>query len=693
MSEVDDLVRIQQAHHASLLAIRETSAGLVEDAWDAYAGLDNRSARQFVDAAAQVTIAAQQQTAALAAGYLEASDAVLGRASQIVPTLPPIRNGLAPEQVYQRSIIEARTLAGRGGNVDRALDAGRARAMSTARTDVILANRSAVAAAAPGRPWVVGYRRVLTGKSCALCATASTQRYKVADLQPIHANCDCDVAEIYGTVDPGRVINEDLLADLKATAGDGRPDYWNGPYLIDESGRITVAKTEYLRGPDGKRLLTDAGNPRRIKVPGDPVRAATRPHGELGKVLTDARHAFTAADDIADLELPTPRTSAPADPEPVAARAVGAADDVVDELARTPARIAEEAAESAPRGRMKPTDPSLASVQREAIRRNVSPQQVAAERDAARLRRAQEQRAVREQRKALTVDSPEVIRVAERNGVAPDDVLTALERLPAVRKEIAEQAARTQADAFDTLYRYNNAWKIQRPPRAGARNADGSPVNRSGWDFLERLDERERARLSRQWYDDSDTYAPDVLAQSIGGVDQRFADDIGDALDHWLDLTRRYEAAGALRRGKLPSSRAYSGAMDPDSLVTSRYNVRSVLGADDLDAAGHVAAADLDELAEDALQYLGREVTAPEHGPSPYRMSYQAWEAEVRELDYGLRNYPGEMPANAAARYDELVPRFIDEPGLDFENLYARIVTTARQAGEEVPDYARIPWE
>lgn len=691
MAEVDDLARIQQAHHASLLAIRETSAGYVEDAWDAYADLDDRSARRFVEAAAQITTAAQQQTAALAAGYLEANDAILGHTTQIVPTLPTLRNGIAPEAVYHRSIVEARTLTARGAPVDQALAAGRARSMSTARTDVILANRGAVSSAAASRPWVVGYRRVLTGKSCALCATASTQRYRVADLQPIHPNCDCDVAEIYGNADPGHIINRDLLDELKATAGDGgRPDYWRGEYLVDERGQITRARTEFVRGPDGARLLTDAGNPMRVKVPGDPVRAVARQHGELGEFLTDSRHTFTAADDVADLELP-PARSAPAAADDVAKAAARTSSDV-DDLTATPTRIAEEAADTAPRGRLKPTDPTSPSVQREAIRRNVSPQQVADERDAAKLRKAQEQRAARESRKALTVDSPDVIRVAERNGVAPDDVIAALERLPAVRKEIAEAATRAQADVFDELYSYNNAWKIQRPPKAGARNPDGSPVGRAGWDFLERLDERERARLSRQWYDDSDVYAPDVLAQTIGAVNPQYADSVDAAIEHWLDLTRRYEATGALRRGKLPSSRAYSGTIDADDLIESRYNVRTVLGSDDLDAAGHLAQIDVDDLAEDALQYLG-EAANPQHGSSPYRMSFQRWEEEVRELEYGLDNYPGEMPANARDRLAELVPRYIDEPGLDYEDLYTRIVTTARQAGEEVPDYARIPWE
>lgn len=696
MAVVDDLARIQQAHHAQLLAIRQTAAGLVEDAWDAYAGLDAVSAARFSAEAARISVAAQQQTAALAAGYLEANDLVLGHRSTVTPTLPPIRNGMDPVQVYERSIVQARRTVSTTGDVDQALAAGRSRARQTAQTDVILANRSAISAGADGRPWVVGYRRVLTGQSCALCAAASTQRYKIADLQPIHASCDCDVAEIYGTADPGRIINSDLLADLKAAgAADNVPDYWNGRYLVDADGTISRARVEYLRDPDtGARLLTPSGSPVRRVVPDGPVVPQVRTHGELGRVLTDSRHAFTSADDIADLELPTARPAATVDQLDDVARTAARVTSQVDELARTPASIAEEAIADAPKHRIKPTDPKSTSVQREAARRNVSPEQVAAERDAKKLARAQEQRAAREARKSYTVDSPDVIEVATRNGVTPDEVLAALERIPAVRKEIAEQAARTQAEAFDILYSYNDAWKIQRPPPAGARTPQGTRVSRASWDWLEQIDARERARLSRRWYDDSPTSAPDLVAEAIGRVNPQYAGDQDKAIRHWLDLTRQYEAAGAIRRGKLPSDRAYSGAIDPDHLVADvRYSVRAVLGSDDLNAAGHIAARDAEDLAQDAYQFLGRQSTNPQHGPSPYRMSYQSWEEEVRELEYGLRNYPSEMPPNAYARYRELVPENIDEPGLTFEDLYARIVTTARQAGEEVPDYARIPWE
>lgn len=92
----------------------------------------------------------------------------------------------------------------------------------------------------------------------------------------------------------------------------------------------------------------------------------------------------------------------------------------------------------------------------------------------------------------------------------------------------------------------------------------------------------------------------------------------------------------------------------------------------------------------EALDFLGDAVSAVE-GPSPYRMGFQTWEEEVRDLEHRFRDNLG--TATDRRRYAELVPQYLDDPGLDFEDLYSRIVSTARKAGEEVPDYARIPWE
>lgn len=75
--------------------------------------------------------------------------------------------------------------------------------------------RHAAGRAAPDG--VVGWRRVLTGKSCEWCALVSTQRYRSQDSATFgHQNCDCSVVSIIGDHDPGRVINSDLLDRLEA---------------------------------------------------------------------------------------------------------------------------------------------------------------------------------------------------------------------------------------------------------------------------------------------------------------------------------------------------------------------------------------------------------------------------------------------------------------------------------------------
>lgn len=653
MAELDELARIQQAHHRRFAGLQDGTADLIGEAWDAYAGFDDASAASFEAAADVIQRTARQQTSTLAVAYMQANDRVAGMPDAgLVPILPEIRNGIPTTELYHRSIVEARRRVAGGADPVEALAAGRARAVSTARTDVSLANRAEITRGGEVRPWVVGYRRVLTGKSCAFCATASTQRYRSADLMPLHPSCDCDVGEIIGRADPGQVINRELLDELKGTAEGGRPDYWNGPYLVDEDGAIRLRKVETVRGPDGKALLGPNGNPIRRVEAGRPLRVEAVQHGELGEMLTDARHATTVADD-----LPTSRPTSPAN------------------------------AEQPRRSRAKATDPDVLA---EANRRNVSPERVLELREEKAQRRFLEDRARREAAKNLTADSPDVVRVAEKYGVHPDEVLSARARLADVRKVAREAAAREQADALAELDRLTlGSPRIKNPPRIGSKTGTGSSARRGEYDWLKQISDREKARLSRTWY--GGVQAPDQIAATMSNALGRDID-VDEAMRLWMDLNRRAEAAGALRRGKLPSLDAYSGQIDADELLRSitddGYELARVFG-DDLDAAGHIAQVERDLVQREALDYLGDAVGAIE-GPSPYRMTFQSWEEEVRDLEYLFRENLA-TPANRR-RYAELVPQYLDEPGLDFEDLYTRIVSTARKAGEEVPEYARIPW-
>lgn len=646
MAAADDLVRIQQAHHRRYLGVQNAAGDLMGEAWDTFANLDELAAAEFTAAAAVISEATKAQTSTLAVAYMNANDRAAGfPASGLVPTLPDIRGGVPAVEVYQRSIVQARSLVSTGTDYESAMSQGRARAVSTARTDVNLSNRAEMERGGQLRPWVVGYRRVLTGRSCAFCATASTQRYRSADLMPIHVGCDCDVAEIYGTEDPGQVINQDLLDALQeAGKEDGRGDYWNGSYIVESDGTVHYRKTQTVRDDAGEIVRTKDGKPRRESVPGDVVKVKTTPHGELGQTLERA-----GAPKPSPIEAPTVR-----------------------------------------RSRATSTDPDVLA---EASRRNVSADRVVEMREEKAQRRYLEDRARREAAKSIDASDPDVVKVAERYGVHPDEVLSARARVADVRKVAREEAGRVQAETIRELERLDIV-RMKNPPRTGARTGMGTSARRGEYDWLEQLSDREKARLSRKWY--GGTEAPDQMVLNASNNLGRDLS-IDEGMDLWLDLNRRHEASGALRRGKLPSSDAYSGAIDVDRLLgelaDDGYEVSRLFG-DDLEAAAHVAQVERELLRRDAMNFLGDAVDAVE-GPSPYRMSFQSWEEEVRELESAMRAArSGQVapPDYVLRRYAEVVPQYIDEPDLDYEDLYARIIATARQAGEEVPDVARIPW-
>lgn len=252
--------------------LRLAAGVAVGRAWDRLAGLDDAAADRFAEVAAQIGVAAQAETAANVDGYLAALLGALTDAGSplgINPEAvsgPAVRAGADPTEVYRRAIVTARVAVSRGRSGSEAMNAGRRRAVGTAETDVALTQRAATVQVAETEDRIVGYRRVLTGGSCALCATASTQRYGTADLMPIHNHCDCGVAPIVGSRDPGQVINRPLLRDLK----NADPDFARSRKLrVDEDGTVHLPEV------------------------------TVRQHGELGPTLTIKGQEFTGPSDVA----------------------------------------------------------------------------------------------------------------------------------------------------------------------------------------------------------------------------------------------------------------------------------------------------------------------------------------------------------------------------------------------------------
>lgn len=122
-----------------------------------------------------------------------------------------------------------------------------------------------------------GFRRVVhpelakSGHSCGLCIVASTMIYSKRDLMPIHAGCNCGIAEIYEVngdiIDPGDQINMSDLEVFYREAGDtthgwslkrqryeiqDNPEY--GPTLVNISNKKLDGTAEPVRFTDGGDL-------------------------------------------------------------------------------------------------------------------------------------------------------------------------------------------------------------------------------------------------------------------------------------------------------------------------------------------------------------------------------------------------------------------------------------------------------
>lgn len=276
-----DQITLVRRYHTTLIGLRDRTGAAVGKIWDSVGGLDDAALEAFQASAARAVLGGQLATVRLADAYLMHYMALATHTPPRPTGLDPasvtgtaVRNGTTAEEVYARSVVTARGAISRGADFTDAIARGRARAVSSAETDVMLANRAAATEIMGADERIRGYERVLDGRACLFCAAASTQVYHSGDLLPLHDRCGCTVAPIIGSSNPGKVLNRQLLADLKEQGGS---KYWTTKGEVADDGSITVF------GDDGKAR---------------PLEVAVEQHGELGPVLTDASHAFTGPHDI-----------------------------------------------------------------------------------------------------------------------------------------------------------------------------------------------------------------------------------------------------------------------------------------------------------------------------------------------------------------------------------------------------------
>lgn len=257
---VDALLRADRETYSRLVA-RLRSA--VSDMWRSTPDLSDEALELWLSRSVPLVAAAADQAGALTASYLVALvEEMTGVEVPDVDDLvvsEGLRAGVTSDDVMSRPMIQARSLVGAGVPFRDASRRAEVRALQLAVTDSQLARTHTARRVFAETPGVVGYRRVLTGsESCGLCAVASTRRYRKQDLMPIHAGCDCGVSPIVGSVDPGDVVNEGLLASLDdavvAEFGDDASKDYKDLIVVHDHGEtgptLAVAGHKWMSAAD-----------------------------------------------------------------------------------------------------------------------------------------------------------------------------------------------------------------------------------------------------------------------------------------------------------------------------------------------------------------------------------------------------------------------------------------------------------
>jgi len=248
--------------------ISKTLMGSLTRQWRALTGWRDGDVGPFLDQILPLINAGMSQHAALTDAYLSLMLTDQTGKSHPPTGVPPLTNirGVPEADVYTRPFKTTRAAIGEGLDLQAAAKLGLERLTDITLSDLQLARRK-TSHDILSRSGVAGYRRVISGaENCGMCLVASTQRYHRGDLLPIHPGCDCGVAPISGTSDPGQIIDAERLEGTHAAIAERF-----GPEAADRGAR----NIDY----------------RKVVV--------VQEHGELGPVLTVKGQHFTSASSVA----------------------------------------------------------------------------------------------------------------------------------------------------------------------------------------------------------------------------------------------------------------------------------------------------------------------------------------------------------------------------------------------------------
>lgn len=194
---------------------------------------------RFVKTVVPVILAARRQVASLTDAYLsrtltEAGVTLLARTPVATDTL----RGMSASEIYARPFVTVRTALSQNATYGAAVSAGAERLRDILLTDMQLAKTHAARNVFESSNRVRAFERTLSGKSCALCFVASTQRYHKGNLLPIHPGCNCGVSPILD--DGTQIIHQDRLEATHEAVEDRLGDSSRDARAIDYRKQIIV---------------------------------------------------------------------------------------------------------------------------------------------------------------------------------------------------------------------------------------------------------------------------------------------------------------------------------------------------------------------------------------------------------------------------------------------------------------------
>lgn len=254
-----DLTPVYAAYEPRIDALRAQALDYVEAAWYGLGSWRDADVARWLATVVPAMEGAQAATAALVAAELAAVEAVLWGTAEVSVDLAGLSTtealrGVPATEVWRRPATEVWTRLAAGDPLGAAVDAGAVRAKTLGATDLQLAKTHTARAWGNADHRVVGYRRVLKGRSCGRCTGAAAQRYHRGNLLPIHDRCDCGVEPIYGDRDPGRVIDVHTVPDAEDPPEKGVVVHHHG-----EVGPVLGEKGHEFTGP--AEVSTAGGSP------------------------------------------------------------------------------------------------------------------------------------------------------------------------------------------------------------------------------------------------------------------------------------------------------------------------------------------------------------------------------------------------------------------------------------------------